>query len=192
MARAALGGRVTCENCASIDVRQWQRLGRLHAGQKFSWSWTLGGEPAGSITVQSEQACVVLSYSFCRLGSSDWQSIQQRIPISFTACHFGGQRPWFICSGRHCGRRVAVLYAAGDLFACRHCYGLTYASQQQTPRHRGLEQARNIRIRLGGGGDLLKPFPAKPKGMHRRTFLRLRVRAEAAFCSGSYHPHHGQ
>jgi len=54
------------------------------------------------------------------------------------------------------------------------------SSQQQTALHRGLEQARKIRMRLGGGVDLLEPFPARPKGMHRRTFERLRARAEAA------------
>jgi hypothetical protein len=57
---------------------------------------------------------------------------------------------------------------------------LSYASQQQTTLHRRLEQARKIRMRLGGSADLLEPFPAKPKGMHRRAFRRLRARAEAA------------
>ena len=83
-------------------------------------------------------------------------------------------------SRRYCGRRAAILYGADELFACRRCYGLSYASQQQMPLHRGLEQARNIRMRLGGSADLLEPFPGKPKGMHKRTFLRLRARAEAA------------
>jgi hypothetical protein len=88
------------------------------------------------------------------------------------------------CDGRRCGRRAAVLYGAGELFACRRCYGLSYASQQQTALHRGLEQARKIRMRLGGSADLLEPFPAKAKGLHRRTFQRLRARAEAAvYCS---------
>ncbi len=100
-----------------------------------------------------------------------------------TACHFGGQRPWFVCpvycNGRYCGRRAAILYGAGELFACRRCYGLSYASQQQTALHRGLGQARKIRMRLGGSADLLEPFPQKPRGMHRRTFLRLRARAAA-------------
>ena len=76
--------------------------------------------------------------------------------------------------------RAAILYCAAELFACRRCYGLLYASQQQTALDRCLEQARKIRMRLGGGVDLLEPFPGRPKGMHRRTFLRLRARAEAA------------
>ena len=183
-ARRAYGGRTTCESCPSIDVRQWHREGRLHPGQHFSCSWTRGGEPAGSITVQVECAAVLLSYRSCYSGSDDWKSIQQRVPIRLTACHLGGVRPWFVCpvyrNGRYCGRRAAILYCAGELFACRRCYGLAYESQQQTALHRGLEQARKIRMRLGGGVDLLEPFPARPKGMHRRTFERLRARAEAA------------
>jgi hypothetical protein len=184
MARPAYGGRTTCESCPSIDVRQWHREGWLYPGQQFPWSWTYGGDSAGSITVQVECAAVLLSYRSCYSGSDDWKSIQQRVPIRLTACHLGGVRPWFVCpvyrNGRYCGRRAAILYCAGELFACRRCYGLAYESQQQTARHRGLEQARKIRMRLGGGFDLLAPFPQRPKGMHRRTFERLRARAEAA------------
>lgn len=184
MARRALGGRTTCESCPSIDVREWQHKGLLRAGQEFSWSWTRSGDAAGSVMVRVEGAAVVLSYRSCCPGSSEWKSIQQRVPIRLTACHFGGVRPWFVCSvccnGRYCGARAAVLYAAGDLFACRRCCDLAYASQQETPLQRGLGQARKIRMRLGGSADLLEPFPARPKGMHRRTYKRLRARAEAA------------
>jgi hypothetical protein len=175
---------MTCESCPSVDVRQWQRKGRLYPGQQFSWSWTRGAEPAGSIAVRVESDAVVLNYRAESSGSGEWKSVQQRVPIRLTACHLGGQRPWFVCSvycnGRCCGRRAAILYCAGELFACRRCYDLSYASQRQTALHRGLEQARKIRMRLGGSADLLEPFPAKPKGMHRRTFQRLQARAEAA------------
>jgi hypothetical protein len=121
MPRPFLGAR-TCESCPSIDVRQWHREGRLNPGQRFSRSWRRGGEPAGSITVRVEPAAVVLSYR-CSSGSGGWKSVQQRVSISLTACHLGGQRPWFVCSAysdaRDCGRRAVILYCAGELFACR-------------------------------------------------------------------------
>jgi hypothetical protein len=48
--------------------------------------------------------------------------------------------------------------------------------------HRGLEQARKIKMRVGGTADLLEPFPARQRGMRRRTFQRLWARAEAVWC----------
>src|SRR5437762_1656119 len=135
---ARYGGRTTCESCTSIDVRIWHRRGRLRAGQYFSWSWTCGGEPSGNIKVQTELAAVILVYRSRSWGATEWKSIEQRVPITWTPCHLGGERPWFTCAvysgGRYCGRRVAVLYGAGELFACRRCYGLAYASQQEPLR----------------------------------------------------------
>ena len=82
-------------------------------------------------------------------------------------------------NGRYCGRRVALLYGAGELFACRRCYGLAYASQQETPMYRGVNRAQKIRMRLGGSANLCEPFPKKPKRMQWRTYLRLRARGFA-------------
>jgi hypothetical protein len=184
MARPAYGGRATCESCKSIDVRRWQREGRLSPGQFFSCSWTRGGEPSGSISVRTELGAVVLIYRSRKLSATEWRSIEQRVSIDWTACHLGGQRPWFVCSsyssGRYCGRRAALLYAAGELFACRRCYGLAYEGQQERPMWRGISKAQKIRMRLGGTGSLAEPFPDKPKGMHWQTYLSLRARAQAA------------
>jgi hypothetical protein len=45
------------------------------------------------------------------------------------------------------------------VFASRHCCGLTYASQQESPRHRAISRAQKLRVRLGGSANLLEPFP---------------------------------
>jgi hypothetical protein len=87
------------------------------------------------------------------------------------------ERPWFVCSvscnGAYCGRQVTRLYGAGRLFACRHCYRLAYASQQESIHQRGLWKAQKIRMRLGGSASLADEFPEKPKAMHWRTYDRL-------------------
>jgi hypothetical protein len=158
-------------------VRRWHREGRLRAGQFFSWSWTCGGDPSGNINVRTEANAVVLMYRSRSYGDAEWKSVEQRVPIIWTACHLGGRRPWFICSvysgGRYCGRRVALLYGAGELFACRRCYALVYESQHESLHQRGLWKAQKIRMRLGGSPSMVEGFPDKPKGMHWRTYDRL-------------------
>jgi hypothetical protein len=165
-------------------VRDWSRRGLLCAGTGFLWSWARRGQPSGSISVRVEAEAVILVFRSRAWAETDWKPIEQRVPIVWTECHLGGRRPWFRCSvysgGRRCGRRVALLYGAGELFACRHCYGLAYASQQQSPRDRSLSQAQKIRMRLGGTASILVPFPEKPRQMHWRTYLSLRGRAQAA------------
>jgi hypothetical protein len=39
---------------------------------------------------------------------------------------------------------------------------------------------RKIRMRLGGNGDIFDAFPDKPKGMHWRTYDRLRSAHDVA------------
>jgi hypothetical protein len=46
------GYRVKAEHLQRVDIRQWHRGGNLQAGRYFSWSWTRGGEPTGSIGVR--------------------------------------------------------------------------------------------------------------------------------------------
>jgi hypothetical protein len=113
--------------------------------------------------------------------SGDWKRFDQRVPIALTWCHFGGHRSWFCCTGRRCKRRVAMLYlGAAPVFACRACLGLTYASQTESPHFRNIGRSRKIRMLLGGTADLFDPFPEKPRGMHWRTYWRIRARGKAA------------
>jgi hypothetical protein len=131
--------------------------------------------------VRIETDAVVLIY---RPAAGEWLSDAQTVFIAWTACRFGGRRPWFICpiysGGKYCGRRVALLYQLGGLFGCRHCCGLGYASQQETPMYRGLAMAQKIRRRLEGSADIFDAFPHKPKGMHWLAYDRLRLAHDAA------------
>jgi len=43
---------------------------------------------------------------------------------------------------------VSKLYGAGRLFACRHCYRLAYASQQESAHQRGLGKSQKVRMRM--------------------------------------------
>jgi hypothetical protein len=62
--------------------------------------------------VRCEVDAVVLMYQARSFLAAGWKFIEQRVPITWTPCHLGGRRPWFICSvrtnGQYCGRRVAV------------------------------------------------------------------------------------
>ena len=96
-------------------------------------------------------------------------------------CRFGGARPYFVCpgivNGIACGRRVVKLYGAGAYFLCRHCYRLAYASQREDSYDRASRRANNIRMRLGGEPGTAAPFPDRPKGMHYKTYERLKSAA---------------
>ena len=143
-----------------------------------------GGEPSGNINVRTEANAVVLLFRSRSYGDAEWKSVEQRVPITWTTCHLGGGRAWFVCSvysgGGYCGRRVAVLYGAGELFACRRCYGLAYASQHEDLQHRGLGKAQKIRMQLGGSPNMMEEFPNRPKGMHWRTYKLRRDTHDAA------------
>ena len=169
--------RPTTQGCLAIDVRSWHREGRLRPGPCFAHSLTWMWEPTEEIGVLTKADAVYLMFR-----SRSWQgeygpTIKQRIPIVWTPCTLGGRRPWFrceVCTNRGCcGRRVAILYSAGELFACRHCHQLAYASQNETPSLRAIRRARKIRMRLGGGFSFAEPFPEKPA----RTYLRMRAAA---------------
>ena len=165
----------------SIDVRSWHREGLLRARQCFlhplTWMW----EPTEGIGVLPKIDGVVIMFRSRNWRGEYGQTTTQRIPVVWTACTLGGRRPWFRCQVNTkrgaCGRRVAILYSGGELFACRHCHRLAYDSQNETPYLRAIRRVRKIRMRLGAGFSFAEPFPDKPPGMHWRTYLRMRVAA---------------
>src|SRR5215218_5276421 len=170
--------KTTTGECHSVDVRYLHREGLLESGRWFTLRWSRAGRETGSIRGVVEGSDrperVLLLYRH-RIGPGDeWEDVQEPVPLTWTACNFGGERPWFICPGTRCGRRVAVLYGLGRYSLCRRCYGLVYESQRENGMHRALRRAQAIRERLQGSANMTKLFPEKPKGMHWKTYERLR------------------
>jgi len=80
-----------------------------------------------------------------------------------------------------CQKRRQHLYAVKNIYACRECLGLHYATQAERPRDRLMRKIRCKRKKLWGNDwpDVLNMFAhshywPKPKGMHWGTFYKAR------------------
>lgn len=161
--------RETTDDYLQFSIRNLRRAGGLVPGTVGTSRWTQGDREYGSISWivwgEADHTRVVeLRYRI----SND--SIVERVPLTWTPCHYGGSRPWFHCPV--CGRRVAILYGRRR-FRCRHCCRLAYESTREDEASRHLRRARKIRQRLGGSPSVYDQFPVKPKWMHWRTYHRL-------------------
>jgi hypothetical protein len=106
------------------------------------------------------------------------RTVPQNIRVSWTACRFGGARPWFHCP--YCDRRVAILYWSFAAYCCRHCAGNPlYASQTKSAAGRRHFALCKLRLQLNGNAKPGTDLPDRPPRMHRRTYRRLRARIEA-------------
>ena len=167
----------TTESQHRIDIRWLKKHGYLYQNSFGSLSWSRRGEQTGSIRYRMEEYRMILNYRH-RPHGGEWEDVEQDISFDRTQCNYGGYRTWFLCP--RCWKRVALLYGAGKYFLCRHCYDLTYASQQESKPDRLMRKARKIRERLGASDNLSESILFKPKNMHQKTFDRLRREAEQA------------
>lgn len=170
-------GKATTSDMLSLDIRKLQRDGLLIPGRAFGWYWTCNEEEVASIQIRTEADRVILGY---RNQSKDGESESMEYPVTleWTPCNLGGRRAWFFCPASGCGRRVAILF--GDsIFACRHCQKIAYECQREADDVRAMRRADNIRRRLGWKVGIANPVGNKPKGMHWRTFTRLKSKHDA-------------
>jgi hypothetical protein len=176
-------GGGTVEGTLTIDVMKFARAGYLAGPQVGNWKWTYRDGSAASVQVIGGHDAIGLNYGV-KFSVEDWQPVSQRIPIRWTPCRFGGERPWFICdvsaNDVYCGQRVAKLYSGGRLFACRHCYRLGYAVQRGGPMDQAHHHLARLHRKLGadyGGPDM--PRPPRPKWMRWGTYSRITQQIEA-------------
>jgi hypothetical protein len=165
--------KTTIDECHNLDVRDLYRDGLLRPGNCFRSSWSRAGKEMASIRGFVYPDRLILSYRRRSGLGGEWEDVEEPVPLEWTPCNFGGERPWFICPGVLCCRRVVILYGLGKYFLCRHCYDLSYESQRKDKKDRALRRAQKIRERLGGSRSMMEPFPERPKGMHHNTYMKL-------------------
>lgn len=171
------GGKDTTSDMRALDIRRLQRDGLLTPGRAFDWNWLRNGETVASIQMRTEADQVILNYR-SRSNGGEWQPMEYPIYLEWTPCNLGGRRAWFRCPAQGCGRRVAILYG-GSVFACRHCHKLAYQCQRELGYDRAARRADTIRRWLGWEPGILNGTGWKPKGMHWRTFERLKAEHDA-------------
>lgn len=198
----------TVEACKSLDVNWMSRQGCFDVGASGSIQWSNDGEQVASLgyrtvapameldapAASAPDRAIVLSYHFKGDGPDDRDEHTYSVPIETTACHFGGERPWFRCpgvvAGEHCDRRVGKLYRPprANLYLCRHCYDLGYRSSRESgdPIQKALRRFQRAQEKLGVGpstpesGSYEDLYPDRPTGMHHSTYEELRADLDAA------------
>jgi hypothetical protein len=164
MGRWGGDGRRTVEQTRVIDVGTLRRAGYVGQPARDWWKWRFRANRLGIWPKSWEWGFIHLRNQVLCTEEVPWR--------------FGGQRFYFVCD---CGRRVEKLHSFHDRpWRCRHCYDLTYATRQATPRDRYQIKAQKIVERLGSPAGSTDDFPPKPRGMHWKRYHRLRNEHDAA------------
>ena len=148
--------RPTTDTCIKIEIWWILRDINAHNGYKdctVSWG---DGQDRRRITLRLSvrdgwDKAARFIYTLTDSYTGDKKDFDYSVPIIETPCHFGGSRYWFECNlyknGMYCGRRVGILYKAGDWFGCRHCYNLAYSSQTVNRRYAHYPLFRTLELR---------------------------------------------
>lgn len=139
MGRWSYSTRIEADTLKRINVywlkkNNYFKNGFTLGGSKWINSW---GEEESRVEIYSSisesDKYLKLCYSQTD-NEGNKKDYDYKVLLTTTPCYFGGFRYWFICplsvGNKLCGRRVGVLYKAGDYFGCRHCYDLTYSIQK--------------------------------------------------------------
>jgi hypothetical protein len=152
-------GLVEC--AVSIDISSLIRTGLIKPGSAVEGQFEAAA-PLGSHRVivrydsnLTELNQSSLTFSFMSRGSWHHQAVQ----LMISRPPLGGIRVWFACPNT------------------TKAHNLAYRSQGEPAHLRMITQAQNIRARLKGDLSIYAPFPRRPKGMHQRTYDRLRAKA---------------
>lgn len=132
---------MTVDECRAIDVNYLNREGLLAAGNWGKLQWirddnnseddeVVASVGIAATTLRDGQDAIRIFYTVTDAFTDAPRSVDYHVPLEYTECHFGGERPWFRCPGEGCSERVGKLYRRlrANRFLCRHCHELVYES----------------------------------------------------------------
>ena len=175
--------RVSLDSGLKLDLNRLIRNGTVKPGalvrSTTAWNWVATGETIARAHIEADMLPGNDPSFSVRLFGED----AQRIELTAEPRHFGGVQWYFLCPVKRWPCSVLWRPPGARFFASREAFGrqVAYGSQFQSPHDRALTKAQMIRHRLGGREWLsgLDGFPPKPKGMHWRTYERLREECDA-------------
>lgn len=139
MGRWSYSTRIEADTLKRISIYWLKKNNYLKGGftygtVKWTNSWTEKENTIGLNSFISENDAYVQIYYTQTDDEGNKKDYDYKVILNTTPCYFGGFRYWFSCPlsvrNKFCGRRVGVLYKAGNYFGCRHCYNLTYSIQK--------------------------------------------------------------
>lgn len=152
---------VADKNVLRLDIRELYKDDFVQGEARGSITWLQQGKPVASIGTRFDpcRLALVLDYEF----GIPPVPVKERVYLTYTACNYGGDRPWFVCPS--CGRRCAVLWGKGR-FLCRLCQRVAYASQNESGSSRAIRRVHEIRAKLRVEGCV--PVWSIPKPRYMR------------------------
>ena len=123
-----------------LDIRVLQREDFLSGAHFTQLAWPNGAKALLETNVDS----VRIAYCYKRRDST-WHNVDERIPVTYTTCHFGGNRPWFTCP--RCCARVGIIYL-WHTPKCRKCARLVYVSLSEDAVNRSWRRTTKLEGRF--------------------------------------------
>lgn len=122
--------------------------------------------------------------------SKEDHKIGYSIYFSLSKANYGNYRYWFICPNSSCSRRcrklVEIERSKGiSYFLCRQCLNLVYRSQNRIELDCIIDRKWKLIHSLGCDTTWIWDHQ-RPKGMHRKTFERIRKEIECLDNEATY------
>ena len=105
--------KVLTTDCRKLDVLELNRSGALKPGTIGSLNWA--DDIDGHVSFSCEPYNLHLSYHGHYFTEATAQHLHS-IPLVWSDCRYGNQRPYFRCTGHKCNNMVEHLYSHGELF----------------------------------------------------------------------------